>query len=97
MKFLYDVHGEPRVFYDGTYLFDLDGYAVGFVEFAHVHRLDGAYVGELHQDMVVDTFESAPGAGQPRPDPGRIPPPDRPLGRGRYDYGYPCRIDGLFG
>lgn len=96
MKFLFDGQGEPRAYFDGSYLYDLEGYAVGFVEQSHVHRLDGSYVGALHQDMVVDTFESQPGPTQPRPDPGRIPPPDRPLGRGTFDYGYPDRLDRLF-
>ncbi len=97
MKFLYDGKGEPRAFLEGQYLYAMSGHPVGFLDATHVHRLsDGGYVGELYQDMVVDTYTSSPGTAPSPGSPGRAPPADNPGGRGTFDYGYPCRIDGLF-
>lgn len=91
MKLLFDGQGEARAFLEGTYVYRMDGEPVGFLDGSHVHRLDdGAYVGELYQDMIVNTYTSSPGSAVIPSSPGRVPPADNPGGRGPYDYGYPC-------
>jgi hypothetical protein len=97
VKFLFDGKGEPRAFVEAYFVYAMNGEPVGFLSGPHVHRLsDGAFVGELYQDMVVDTYTSSPGTAPAPGVPGRVPPADNPGGRGTFDYGYPCRIDALF-
>lgn len=96
MKYLFDRRGEAVAVLDGRFVFDLDGYARGFVEGTQVYKMTGAYVGEIHQDMVVDAFTSNPGRATPPVPPGRIPPPEKIPGRGAVDYGMPSRIEQLF-
>ncbi len=96
MKYLYDRAGEAVAVLEGGFLFDIDGYPRGFAQGDQVFKMDGTYVGQLHQDMVVDAFVSNPGSSAPPVSPGRIPPPERIPGRGPMDYGYPSRIERLF-
>jgi hypothetical protein len=96
MKYLYNRAGDAVVLLEGDYLYDLDGYARAFKQGNQVFKMDGSYVGQLHQDMVVDEFISNPGSTTPPGNPGRIPPPAKIPGRGPMDYGYPSRIERLF-
>jgi hypothetical protein len=96
MKYLYDRSGEAVAVLEGGFLYDLQGYPIAFVQLDQVFKMDGTYVGQVHQDMVVDTFVSNPGSTSPPASPGRIPPIPRIPGRGQYDYGYPSRIERLF-
>lgn len=96
MKYLYDRRGEAVAVLEGRFVFDLEGYPRGFVEGTQVYRMSGEYVGEVYQDMVVETFASKPGSGTPPVPPGRIPPPEKVPGRGAVDYGMPSRIERLF-
>jgi hypothetical protein len=97
MKYLYDRRGEAVAAIESGFIYDLDGYARGFIQSENqVYRMDGGYVGQIHQDMVVDAFVSNPGSTSPPANPGRIPPIARIPGRGPVDYGYPSRIERLF-
>jgi hypothetical protein len=87
--YLYDRSGEPVGARQGDYIYDMMGEPIGWIQGAHVYRLSGDYVGELYQDMVVDQWLSNPGSMGRIVSPGKIPPPDRPIGRGPMDYGYP--------
>jgi len=89
LGYLYDRSGDAVGVRHGEYIYDMDGEAIGWVQGSHVYRLGGDYVGELFQDMVVDQWLSNPGAMGRITNPGRIPRPDRPVGRGPLDYGYP--------
>ena len=55
MDFIYRASGEAAGFRQGRFVHAMSGEAIGQVHGdTHVHRMDGAYVGELFQDMVVD-------------------------------------------
>ena len=96
MKYLYDGRGDAVAAIESGFVYGLDGYARAFIQGDQVYRMDGSYVGQIHQDMIVDAFISNPGSTSPPPDPGRIPPIARIPGRGPVDYGYPSRIERLF-
>jgi hypothetical protein len=66
----------------------MDGRAVGQISGTHVHKLTGAYVGELHKDMVVDKHLGNFGnIGNPG-NPGNAGNPGNPGNRGSMNYGY---------
>jgi hypothetical protein len=96
MQYLYDRRGDAVAVSEGGFIYDLDGYARGFLQLNQVFKMDGSYVGQVHQDMIVDAFVSNPGSTNPPANPGRIPPIPRIPGRGPVDYGYPSRIERLF-
>ncbi|MBT0566892.1 hypothetical protein [Williamsia sp. CHRR-6] len=53
--FLYRVDGSPAGFVLGRFIHDLWGDTVGQISSSgRVHRLIGQYVGELHDQQVVD-------------------------------------------
>lgn len=87
--YLYDRSGEPVGVRQGDYIYDMSGEAIGFVQSTHVYTMSGEYVGELFNDMVVNQWLSNPGSMGRVTNPGKMPPPDRPLSRGPMDYGYP--------
>ena len=96
MKPLYDAAGQPRAFVQDGFIFSHEGEPVGCVQTPYVYRLTGAFVGVLHQDMVVDNHAAPPGPQSPPVSPGRLPPPNLPVPRGPFDYGLPDAIGGLF-
>lgn len=81
--------GEPAGFVSGNFLFDIQsGEALAQVRGSHVFKLDGQYVGDLKDEMVVKTAHWQP-AVEPawkRPSAARPPTPPRRIGRlGRID------------
>ena len=61
----------------GRYIYKLDGKPIGQLNRTHVHRQSGEYVGELHQDMIVDKHL------------GNLGSIGNPGNRGAVSYGYP--------
>lgn len=62
----------------------------------HVHALSGEYVGELHNDMIVDKHLGNLGnIGHPA-NPGNVGSPGNPGNRGSVNSGFPDVSDELF-
>jgi len=70
-------------------------YSVGQLNGTHVHKLSGAYVGELHDDMVVDKHMGNLGnIGNPG-NPGNPGSPGNPGNRGSRGSSYRDVFDDL--
>jgi hypothetical protein len=52
--YIYQTDGYPVGFRFSNFIHDLDGTPLGRIFGTHVHRLDGSYVGELFKDSVVE-------------------------------------------
>lgn len=52
--FIYNEQGDAKAFRQGAYLYDLSGHPIARISAERVYRLNGAYVGELYRNMVVD-------------------------------------------
>jgi len=89
-SYIYDNHGSAVAYVQGRYVYSMGGKAVGqIVSETHVHKLSGQYVGELHQDMIVDKHLGNLGnVGNPG-NPGNAGNPGNPGNRGSVNYGYP--------
>jgi hypothetical protein len=62
-----------------------------------VHKLSGQYVGDLHEDMVVNKHVGNPGnIGNPG-NPGNAGSPGNPGNRGVVNYGWPDVSHEFFG
>ncbi|WP_298210392.1 4-fold beta flower protein [Ferrimicrobium sp.] len=89
-NYIYNERGEAIAYIQGRYIHSMHGQAIGqIVDGTHVHKLTGAYVGELHKDMVVDKHLGNLGnVGNPG-NPGNTGNPGNPGNRDRINYGYP--------
>ncbi len=75
-------------FIRGSFIHDMHGNAVGQLRESHVYRMSGAYVGELHRQMVVDKhLGRLRDIGTPA-DPGNPGRPSHPGDRGAINVGY---------
>jgi len=63
----------------------------------HVYKLSGPYVGELHEDMVVNRYLGNLGNIGSSGNPGNLGMPGKPGIRGVCNYGYPDKSGELFG
>lgn len=76
--YVFSTAGEAVGFVYESFIYDLDGVPLGRILGSRVHRLDGSYVGEWVNDMVVD--KAAPYRRAISPV---FPPPRKnPVGRG---------------
>ncbi len=67
----------------------MQGQAIDQRNGTHVHKLSGQYVGELHEDLVLDKHLGNFGnIGNPG-NPGNAGNPGNPGNRGAVNYGYP--------
>ena len=66
----------------------MSGRAVGQVNGTHVHKMTGAYVGELHRDMVLNMHMGNFGNIGNSGNPGNAGNPGNPGNRGSVSYGY---------
>jgi len=75
---VFSTAGEPLGFVVESFIFDSEGVPLGWILGSHVHRLDGSYVGEWHQQMVVERRPGPPGpphSVRPLTAPARRPAP----------------------
>ena len=73
--YLYNSAGNPQGFRLGSYIYALDGTAIGRVWAEKAYKLDGTYVGALVASMVVDKPEVSRRNQRPVPYPGDAKPP----------------------
>ena len=88
--YIYNQFGHARGFVNGKFIHNIHGKTIGQINGeTHVHKLSGAYVGELDHDMVVDKYLGNLGnIGNPG-NPGNPGSPGDPGSRGTVTYGYP--------
>jgi hypothetical protein len=88
-EFIYNAEGLVQGFRLGNYLYDLGGRAVGRVSAERVYRLDGAYVGEMFRNMVVEKPVGPRPSLPPVDDPADVEPPSVDTSRGAGSQGFP--------
>ncbi|MFF0528434.1 4-fold beta flower protein [Nocardia amikacinitolerans] len=94
--YLYRVDGHAAGFRRGRFIYDMAGRPIGQISSAGpVHRLQGDYVGEIHDDQIVDMHLGNFGnIGNPG-NPGNLGSPGNPGNRGRRGCPYPDVFDNL--
>lgn len=97
-NYIYNQRGSAVGYVQGRYVYSMRGNAVGQIsDGTHVHRITGQYVGELHEDMIVDkrlgNFGNIGNSGNP----GNAGNPGNPGNRGFVNYGYQDLSAVLFG
>lgn len=87
-NYIYNSRGNAVGFWRDRYIYALNGKLVAQISGTHVHKLSGAYVGELHIDMVVDKHMGNFGNIGNLSNPGNAGSPGNPGNRGSVNYGY---------
>lgn len=80
-QYIYNSSGQEVDFRNGKFIHNMRGLAIGQINGGtHVHKLSGAYVGELDHEMVVNKHLG---------NFGNIGNPGNPGNRGSSNHGYP--------
>lgn len=98
MDYIYSSRGNAVGYRNRNFIHEIGGKAVGQISgLTHVHKITGQYVGELHEDMVLDMgYGNLGNIGNPG-NPGNFGHPDNPGNRGARSYGYKDVFEKLLG
>ena len=89
MKFIYNDKGNAVGFRQSNFIYEIKGRAIGqIINNKHVHKINGQYIGELYEDMVVDMNMGNLGNVGNCGNPGNTGSPGNPGNRGSINYGY---------